>query len=76
MGLRGCLFVECECDVVFQGGYGERIGLRAACLRLYFDDHVAAGLGSQVGGWGAVTEQLRELGITVHFQPVGGVATV
>ena len=52
MGLRGCLFVECECDVVFQGGYGERIGLRAACLRLYFDDHVAAGLGSQVGGWG------------------------
>jgi len=52
MGLRGRLFVECERDVVFQSGYGERIGLRAACLRLYFDDHVAAGLGSQVGGWG------------------------
>ena len=52
MGLRGCLFVECECDVVFQGGYGERIGLRAACLRLYFDAQGAAGLGSQVGGWG------------------------
>jgi len=29
---------------------------------------------SEAGG--AVTEQLRELGITVHFQPVGGVATV
>ena len=52
MGLRGRLFVECERDVVFQGGYGERIGLRAAGLGLYFDDHVAAGLGSQVGGWG------------------------
>jgi len=50
--LPGRLFVECERDVVFQSGYGERIGLRAACLRLYFDDHVAAGLGSQVGGWG------------------------